>query len=115
MHFRVRCYRNPGFAVRGAGRQGWSKVITYTRTDEDGKSLIAAGFAREAVVRGRGWQGGNRRRRNTNSFIDKVRWSRMTRLAKPARHSPGTERTASSAHPTTEPCYPTSDARPLGL
>ena len=65
-----------GWAAREAAQQGWNKIITYTRADEDGRSLVAADWVKEATVRGRGWHGGVRRRSNTNAFIDKVRWSK---------------------------------------
>lgn len=72
-----------GFAAREAARRGWSKIVTYTRADEDGTSLIAAGWTAESTVRGRGWHGGNRSRSNTNSFVDKVRWGRVLKRACP--------------------------------
>ena len=65
-----------GWAAREAWRRGWDKIIMYTRADEAGRSLVAAGWISEATVRGRGWHGDVRRRSNTNSFIDKVRWSK---------------------------------------
>lgn len=65
-----------GWCAREAERRGWAKIITYTRADEDGTSLEAAGWKREATVRGRGWHSSRRRRSNRNSWIDKVRWSR---------------------------------------
>ena len=73
-----------GWAAREAGQRGWGKIITYTRADEEGRSLVAAGWVKEASVRGRGWHGGDRRRSNTNAFIDKVRWSKT--LKKPRRN-----------------------------
>ena len=68
-----------GWAAREAGRRGWGKVITYTRADEDGTSLRAAGWTREATVRGRGWHSARRGRSNSNGWICKVRWSRALR------------------------------------
>ncbi len=65
-----------GWCAREARRRGWRKIITYTRADEPGTSLRAAGWAPEAKVRGRGWHGGRRARSNTNAWIDKVRWAR---------------------------------------
>ena len=73
-----------GWAARTAQRQGWSKIITYTRSDESGRSLVAAGFIPEAKTRGRGWHSARRSRSNTNSDIDKVRWSRILK-PKPSR------------------------------
>jgi hypothetical protein len=65
-----------GWCAREAQRGGWRKIITYTRIDEPGTSLEAAGWTREATVRGRGWHSTRRQRSNRNSWIDKVRWSR---------------------------------------
>jgi hypothetical protein len=68
-----------GWCAREAARLGWSKIITYTRADEVGTSLRAAGWEQEGRVHGRGWHGARRSRSNTNSWIDKVRWSRELR------------------------------------
>lgn len=68
-----------GWTAREAARRGWAKLITYTRADEKGTSLAAAGWVREAVVRGRGWHSRTRQRSNTNGWVDKVRWSRTLR------------------------------------
>ena len=88
-----------GWAAREAGQRGWDKLITYTRADENARSLVAAGWIQEATVRGRGWHSDARRRSNTNSFIDKVRWAkplkpgrarpeRKTLPSPPANHPP---------------------------
>jgi hypothetical protein len=66
-----------GWCGRAAEQRGWSKIITYTRADEAGTSLEAAGWVREAKVHGRGWHSAERRRSNRNAWIDKVRWSRI--------------------------------------
>ena len=68
-----------GWCAREAERRGWAKIITYTRTDEEGMSLVAAGWAREAITRGRGWHSRTRQRSNTNGWIDKVRWGKHLR------------------------------------
>jgi len=65
-----------GWSAREAERRGWSRIVTYTRADEDGGSLVAAGWTPEATVRGRGWHGGQRARANRNAFIDKTRWGK---------------------------------------
>lgn len=73
-----------GAACRSAERAGFQRMITYTRDrEEEGGSLVAAGFVRDCVVRGRGWHSARRRRSNSNAG-DKVRWSRPLR-PKPAR------------------------------
>lgn len=66
-----------GWCAREAARLGWRKIITYTRADEPGTSLVAAGWTRDGPVRGRGWHSARRARSNTNSWIGKVRWSRQ--------------------------------------
>jgi len=63
-------------AARKAGQHGWSRIITYTLIDESGSSLLGAGWTREAVIRGRGWHGGARKRRNRNAWVDKIRWGK---------------------------------------
>jgi hypothetical protein len=68
-----------GWCAREAARQGWTKIITYTREDEPGTSLRAAGWKQEGKIRGRGWHSARRVRSNTNSWIDKVRWSKALR------------------------------------
>ena len=65
-----------GWAAREARRRGWRKIVTYTRADEPGTSLRAAGWKMEARVRGRGWHRRGRARSNTNAWIDKVRWGK---------------------------------------
>jgi hypothetical protein len=72
-----------GTAAREAERRGFRRIITYSRADESGVSLVAAGWEREAVVRGRGWHSASRVRSNTNAYIDKVRWSRTFKQRAP--------------------------------
>ncbi len=81
-----------GWCAREAQHRGWQKIITYTRSDEAGTSLQAAGWKRESTVRGRGWHSSRRRRSNRNGWIDKVRWSRT--FATRASKITGRERTA---------------------
>lgn len=66
-----------GWCAREAERQGWRKIITYTRADEPGTSLRAAGWTPEASTSGRGWHGSGRARANTNAWVKKVRWGRV--------------------------------------
>jgi hypothetical protein len=75
-----------GWCAREAQKRGWKKIITYTRADESGKSVEAAGWGRESPVRGRGWHSARRPRSNRNSFIDKVRWSRTFPASAPTIH-----------------------------
>lgn len=83
-----------GWCAREAESRGWRKIITYTRADEAGISLEAAGWDREATVRGRGWHSARRRRSNRNSWIDKVRWSRTF-----AAHKSAISNSERSTHP----------------
>lgn len=66
-----------GRCAQEAERRGFSRIVTYTKEDEDGTSLVAAGWTREAVVRGRGWHSTRRSRSNGNAWVDKVRWGRV--------------------------------------
>lgn len=78
-------------------RRGFGHIITYTRQDEHGTRLVAAGWTREAVVRGRGWHSARRPRGNGNAFVDKTRWGRALR-PKPAQQP-----TRNYAHPAPVP------------
>jgi hypothetical protein len=72
-----------GWSAREAERRGWSHIITYTRADEEGTSVRAAGWQQEATVRGRGWHSSRRYRANPNAWIDKVRWGKPLRPRRP--------------------------------
>ncbi len=50
-----------GAACRSAERAGFTRMVTYTRNDEDGGSLVSAGFVRDDAARGRGWHGARAR------------------------------------------------------
>jgi hypothetical protein len=66
-----------GWCAREAKRRGWCKIITYTRADEPGTSLTAAGWEKDGTVRrGRGWHSSRRPRSNTNAWVGKVRWAK---------------------------------------
>ena len=70
------CSQLYGWAAREAETRGFSRIVTYTRADEDGTSLTASGWARDARVRGRSWSSPARARRDQGVPIDKCRWSR---------------------------------------
>jgi hypothetical protein len=89
-----------GWSAREAERRGWSHIITYTRADEEGTSVRAAGWQQEATVRGRGWHSSRRNRSNTNAWIDKVRWGKPLR---PRRPKPG-KANGATATTRTEDC-----------
>lgn len=69
------CSRLYGAACREARRRGYPVVCTYTRADETGTSLRAAGFVAAARVRGRQWDTPTRRR-EPGDGTDKIRWER---------------------------------------
>lgn len=62
-----------------AERKGFARIISYTRSDEDGTSLRAAGWTCDGRVRGRSWHSVRRQRSNDNALVDKYRWSRTLR------------------------------------
>jgi hypothetical protein len=66
-------------SAREAERQGFNRIITYTRVDENGASLRAAGWACEGLAGGRGWHSSRRSRSNRNTWVKKLRWSRTLR------------------------------------
>ena len=70
------CSQLYGWAAREAERRGFMRIVTYTRDDEDGGSLRAAGWTLEARVRGRSWNSRTRPRTDRAPLIDKHRWSR---------------------------------------
>ncbi len=74
-------------SAREAERRGFDRIITYTREDEGGATLRAAGWSCDGPVRGRGWHGSRRSRSNVNAWIGKLRWSRTLRpkVQRPAR------------------------------
>lgn len=83
-----------GWAARTAEQRGFVSIITYTRHDEEGTSLTAAGWKRDAVVRGRSWHSARRCRSNTNALVDKVRWSRALHPRKAKAAEPSHEPSA---------------------
>lgn len=81
------CSQLYGYAAREAERRGFERIITYTRDDEDGGSLRAAGWIPEARVRGRSWSSPSRARIHAESPIGKTRWSRALHLHRVVRRS----------------------------
>lgn len=69
-------------AIRKAGKAlGYRRFITYTRFDESGSSLRAAGFTATGKTIAREWVGGNKRNRwlpgmyqPPGDMVDRVRW-----------------------------------------
>jgi len=65
-----------GFACQEAKRRGYHRAITYTRPDEPGTSLRAAGFIRNGLTKGGSWHRKNRPRPNAPDPCPKQRWLR---------------------------------------
>jgi hypothetical protein len=65
-----------GYACQEARRLGFQRVITYTRPDEPGTSLLAAGFVRDGMTKGGSWHHKNRPRPNAPKPCRKQRWRR---------------------------------------
>lgn len=61
-------------AWRAARALGYSKLITYTLTSEQGASLRAAGWKVVGEVKGRSWSAPSRPRIDTAPHQDKLRW-----------------------------------------
>lgn len=69
------CSRLYAASCREARQRGFRRVVTYTLASEDGASLKASGFARDAEVRGRQWDTPSRRRARRTA-PDRIRWQR---------------------------------------
>jgi hypothetical protein len=67
-------------AARIARELGYSKIITYILNSEPGYSLQAAGWIKEADIRGHTWNQPSRPRQTTAPTCDKQRWSKELRL-----------------------------------
>ena len=68
-----------GAAARVAKELGYSKIITYILETEPGTSLKAAGWHKEADVRGKSWDTPSRPRETTAPTCDKERWAKILR------------------------------------
>jgi hypothetical protein len=69
------CSKLYGAAWRAAQALGYTRLITYTRTDEPGTSLDAAGWKIIGTVNGRPWSCPSRARDDAGQLpIDKIRW-----------------------------------------
>ena len=62
-------------AARIAREMGYSKIITYILDTENGASLRAAGWHKEADIRGHEWNCTSRPRKTTAPTCDKQRWA----------------------------------------
>jgi hypothetical protein len=63
-------------AARVAKGLGYSKIITYILSTEDGASLRAAGWKKEADIKGHSWNTPSRPRQTTAPTCDKQRWGK---------------------------------------
>jgi len=68
-----------GAAARIARELGYEKIITYILDSEPGTSLIAAGWHKEADVRGKSWGCPSRPRQTAAPTCDKQRWAKRLR------------------------------------
>lgn len=73
------CSMAYGWAARQARALAFDKIITYTRADEDGTSLRAAGWQVDGHTKGRHWDTPSRPRQRSAAPIDKVRWAKSLR------------------------------------
>lgn len=64
-------------AARIAKEMGYEKIITYILASEPGTSLKAAGWHKEADVKGGTWNCPSRPRNTTAPTCDKQRWAKV--------------------------------------
>lgn len=69
-------------AARVARELGYSKIITYILDSEDGVSLRASGWHKEADIKGHSWDTPGRRRKTTAPTCDKQRWAKNLKEGK---------------------------------
>ena len=87
------CSKLYGMAARWAKQNGYSKLITYTRQDEPGHSVMFSGFRKAAAVKGRSWSCKSRPRRS-GTIADRWRWE--LELARPESSPSATAATSSA-------------------
>ena len=68
-----------GVAARVARELGYKKIITYILDTEPGTSLLAAGWHKEADIRGKSWDCPSRPRQTKAPTCDKQRWAKQLR------------------------------------
>ena len=61
-------------AARVARELGYERIVTYILDTEPGTSLRAAGWHKDAEIRGKSWDRPSRRRQTTAPTCDKQRW-----------------------------------------
>lgn len=72
-----------GRAARTARELGYSKIITYILASENGASLRASGWHKEADTKGGRWDCPSRPRQTTAPMTKKQRWAKW--LTQPAQ------------------------------
>lgn len=65
-----------GRAARIAKEMGYQKIVTYILEDENGASLRAAGWHKEADTKGGSWDCPGRPRKTTAPTAPKQRWAK---------------------------------------
>lgn len=66
-----------GAAARIAKEMGYKKIVTYILASESGASLKAAGYHKEADVKGKSWSCPSRPRSTKSPECDKERWAKV--------------------------------------
>ena len=66
-----------GAAARVARELGYSRIVTYILASEPGTSLRAAGWHKDADIRGKSWDTPSRPRKTTAPTCNKQRWVKM--------------------------------------
>ena len=64
-------------AARVAREMGFARIITYILDSEDGRSLVASGWSKEADIRGHRWGCPSRPRQTSAPACDKQRWVKV--------------------------------------
>ena len=64
-------------AARIAREMGYAKIITYILDSEDGASLKASGWHKEADTQGKSWSCPSRPRKTTAPTCNKQRWAKL--------------------------------------
>lgn len=77
------CSRLYGALCRAAAAVGYRRAITFTRLDEPGTSLVAAGFTDDGLTREQSWDRPSRSRSAERSQVR--RWVRRLREPRRAR------------------------------
>lgn len=63
-----------GAAWRAAKALGYTRMITYTRADETGISLTAAGFTQSYTVKAKSWNTPSRPRKDKTEIVQRSLW-----------------------------------------